>query len=248
MGVSLDLYISDGSEEPQESLAISKRFYEQVVCDWKIIYDASEILTKEEKNLIRPNEYGQINIASTADLPNREAYLNHLQDLIAGKPNILSLDEYLIENKVVSEKISDRERDPLAMLGVLRKIEAYIRENIDTLPLIHDLYEAKDELGNVGKSISSIEVGGIKACVEGDLYFEDDYASIRKKIRLKSYSEDFGKVNLYVDVKPEIEIEGKVYFCHTRSVYQLFEQEFTQIYTILEQAIEEGKKVLWEYL
>ena len=142
-----------------------------------------------------------------------------------------------------SEKVEDRERDPHKLLEVLRKVQRYLIHHSDRMPLIHTVYKTEDLKEETG----FIMIDNICAHIEGDLYHYDNYSKIRNKIHLKSYYEDFGKIDLFHDVNATIEIDHITYFTKSITKAEQFENQFENCYHFLELAIKKGKNVLWEY-
>ncbi len=240
MGQDLSLFVDD---ESIESPNLSRQFKNQIIFENYISFD--NFLTKDEIDIILPNEYGEIVLGKKRDATFLEkAKLPYiLYKALNGK---ITEDEVInLRDKLVirSEKVSDRERNPMQLKDALKKIEKYLTENCLLLPLVHSVYldtELTDEIG-------IIEINQVKAHIEGDLYFYDNYANFRNKIHVKSYHENFGKVDFFVDVKPEIEITGKVYFTKSITKSEQFKDEFKKCYNFLDSAIKTGKKVLWEF-
>ena len=238
MGV--ELYVDD---ESIEGPFFSKKFIDEVIYERCFKFD--EFLTKEEQKIITPNSYGEIVLGKKRE----PTFLEKaklpiiLHKAMKGKISVEEINK--LRDKIVyrSEKVTDRERDPQKMKKTFQKIEDYLIANSSRLPLVHEIYETK-ELEN---KVYSLIIKEAKCEIEGDLFYEDDYDKVRMKIHLKSYNEDFAKVDFYIDVEPEIEINGKIYFTKSITKAEQFHEQFQDCYNFLEVAIKSKKRVLWEF-
>ncbi|MDO1451859.1 hypothetical protein Q0590_36660 [Rhodocytophaga aerolata] len=246
MGVLLYLNIANESDE--DGVILSRCFLEQVIYNWNLIFKHESFLTKGEIESIYPNECGEVYIANTTSLTadKREEYLERLREMMRGEAGMGYEREFLIREKIISEEIADRARDPITLLHIIRKIEFYMNDNREQLPLIHKVYKSEEDL-LLDDDVLYLLIDGIQCNVEGDLYYEDDYLKLRNKIRIKSYGEHGGKFNFYVEVNPIVRIGGTDYLTKTISKAEEFAEEFNRITTFLEQAIVSNRKVLWEY-
>lgn len=240
MGMHLDLYVDDDSIE---SPYLSRRFLEEIIFDNYL--DFSSFLSNSEIEIITPNSYGEIIINSDKPIHTKEKseILNHISNLLTGKSNKRSFDELLSKFVEKSEKLEDRERDPLKLKNLLQKVENQLISEYHKLPLVHLLYDEND----LENEILSIKINDIEASIEGDLYFEDNCEFLRKKIQIKSYSDDYGKIDLLLDVTPIVEINNKNYIIKTISKAEQFKSEFQLCYKFLNEAISNQKKILWEF-
>jgi hypothetical protein len=246
MGVQLFLEIASESEE--EGIILSRRFLEQIIRDWGLLFEHAAFLTKDEIEALRPNECGEVRIGSTSSLAadKKEEYLQILRNMMRGEAGMGAEREFLLREGVLSEQLADRARNPEMLLNIIRKIEAYMKENEGKLPLVHLLYTSKEDLLSEDDA-GYIPVEGVQCAVEGDLYHEDNYVDRRNKIKIKSYGEEGGKVDFYVEVKPIVAIGGIHYLTKTITKTQQYREDFKRIITFLEQAVAKREKVLWEY-
>ncbi len=238
MGV--ELYVND---ESIESPSFSKKFRDEIIYEWYFKFD--EFLTKEEQKVITPNLYGEIVLGKKRETTFLEkAKLPIiLHKAMKGKITVEEINKF--RDKIVyrSEKVTDRERDPKKMKKTFQKIEDYLIENRSKFPLIHEVYETK-ELEN---RVYSVLINEVKCDIEGDLFYYDDYHKVRTKIHLKSYNEDFGKIDFYIDIEPQIKIDGRVYFTKSITKAEQFHEQFQDCYDFLDAVIKSKKRVLWEY-
>lgn len=236
----LDLYVDDNSIE---SPYLSRRFLEEIIFDNYLNF--SSFLSKSEIEIITPNSYGEIVINTSKPITTNEIdrISNEMSDLLTTKSHKGTFDN-LISNFVKrSEKLEDRERDPLKLKNVLQKVENQLISEYHKLPLVHLLYDEND----LENEILSIKINNIEASIEGDLYFEDNYDFFRKKIQIKSYSDDYGKIDLLLDATPIVEINNKNYIIKTISKAEQFKPEFQLCYKFLDEAISYQQKILWEF-
>lgn len=148
-------------------------------------------------------------------------------------------DDYLI----TSEKIEDRERSPEKLKNVLKKIQSQLIEKSSEFPLVHSVFKSKE----LKEETSFVTIDNVEAYIEGNLYYYDNYDSVRNKIHIKSYHDNYEKIDFYIDVKPEIKINNITYFTKSITKADQFESEFNACFNFLEQAIKTNKKVLWEF-
>lgn len=240
MGMSLDLYVED---ESIESPFLSRAFKDEII--FGSYLRLADFLSKEEEKVIFPNSHGEIILGKKRDATFFEKLKVPfiLRKAMKGKisvEEIQKLSDKLVER---SEKVEDRERDPIPFKTVLKKIENHLQLNSNKLPLVHSVYETKE----LSEEIGYIEIKGVSAHVEGDLFFYDNYSEIKNKIRLKSYGDDFKKVDFYIEVNPEIIINDKTYYTRSITKAKQFEAEFERCYNFLDEAIRNNKKILWEF-
>ena len=240
MGIDLDLYIEDKSIN---SPYLTRSFKDEIIFEWYIKF--SDFLSEEENKIISPNTYGEIILGKK-----REATLFEkakipflLNKAINGKMSIENINKLRDQLVHRSEKIEDRERDPNQLKEALKKVENHLILNKDKLPLVHFVFETKE----LKDEINYVMIDGIESEIKGDLFFYENYSNIRNSIHVQSYLDDYGKIDLHIEVKEKIEINNKVYFTKTITKSEQFENEFKKCYVFLNEAIKNNKKVLWEF-
>jgi hypothetical protein len=240
MSQSLLLYTHDDSIE---SPYLSKAFLDEIIFEWYI--KLSEILDGEELKVIAPNILGEITIGQKKEFKTKDQpkLFSKLAKAITGKINLNSINTIFDEFLVTSSKIEDRERDPAFLKSALEKVEIYLLENANELPLIHSLFDSE----SLENEVEKITIDGIEALVEGDLFYDTDYANIRNKIQIKSYYDDFEKINLKVEVASKLTIDNRIFYAKSITKAAYFKSDFEQCYAFLNQAISLNKKVLWEF-
>lgn len=240
MGMSLDLYVEDDSIE---SPFLSRRFLNEIIFGSYI--KLNHFLSREEEKVVIPNSHGEIILGKIRDATFFEKVRLPFIIIKAIKGKISVEEINKLGDKLVnrSEKIEDRERDPGKFKKVLKKIEDHLILNSDKFPLVHSLYETKE----LSEALYAIEVKGVSAHVEGDLFYYDNYSEIKNKIHLKSYGEDFGKVDFYIQANPIVVINDKTYYSKSITKAKQFEEEFEMCYNFLDLAIKSDKKILWEF-
>lgn len=239
--MDLSLCVADDSIESPSFL---RAFLEEAIFEQHLKH--ATFLKEEEIALAHPNTAGEITIGEKKAFKKRDQIkvLSSILKMLTGKkskqhPRTL-LDEYL----VTSNKIEDRERDPHALKAVLQKIEQELIAQADRLPLVHTLYET----AALEEAILYLEIDGISCDVEGDLHYEEVYGpALRNKIQIKSYLEDYGKVDFYVQAAPTVMINQQTYFCVSSTKAEQFAPAFQRCYDFLDLAIAANKKVLWEF-
>jgi hypothetical protein len=238
----MELYLST-ADNSIDSPYISKAFYDEIISEWYIKF--ADFLTEDEVKIVRPNILGEITIGQKKEfkLKDQSSLIDKIANVISGKQSAKSVNAIFDEFLITSTKIEDRERDPELLKSTLQKIEDYLQENADTLPLMHSLYDSE----TLENEVERITIDGIEALVEGDLFYDSDYANIRNKLQIKSYYDDFEKINLKLTVTPEIVINNKTYYTKSISKASHFKYEFKQCYDFLNQAIAQNIKVLWEF-
>jgi len=241
VGQALNLFVGD---ESIESPYLSRSFKDELI--QPSYFSLKDFLSDDEIKIITPNSYGEITIGKKRKVTDSDTskILEIFTKTLKGKSeNRNSIDKIFDDIYITSEKIEDRERDPVFLKKTIYKIQQYLQINASQLPLVHSIFNSKDL--NEEEEISII-INGVKAFAECDIYYYDNYKSIRNKIHLRSYWEDTGKIDFYVSVEPEIIINKQKFYTKTISKAQQFEDEFEKIYDFLNEAIKLNKKVLWE--
>lgn len=139
MGVELDLYVAD---ESMDSPCLSGAFLEEIL--WERDFKFSDFLSPEEEQLIKPNMYGEIVFGKkrAATFLEKAKMPFILSKAMKGKiteEEINKLRDKLVDR---SEKIEDRERDPVLLKQALTKLEAFlIRDAIDKAEQFKDDFQ-----------------------------------------------------------------------------------------------------------
>ena len=240
MGMHLDLYVED---ESIESPFLTRGFQDEIIFEGYIKF--TDFLSEEENKVVTPNSYGEIVLGTKrkATFFEKAKIPFTLNKAVKGKISIEEINKFRAKLVHRSEKIEDRERDPLQLKEALKKIENHLMFNQNKLPLVHFVYETK-ELKN---EVNSIIINDVKTLIEGDLYFYDNYSEVRNKIHLKSYLDDYGKIDFFVDINPKILIDNKLYFTKTISKAEQFKEDFNRCYHFLDKAINNNQRILWEF-
>lgn len=240
MGMNLDLYVNDGRIQ---SPYLSKSFKDEIIFEWYINF--KEFLNEEEIKIVTPNIFGEITIGEkkTFEEKDKDKLFSTIAKAITEKKSLDSINDLFNEFLITSHRVEDRERDPEKLKKVLKKVENQLIAKSTVLPLVHTVYETEELIDE----IEYLMIEDVKAHIEGNLFYYENYHSVRDKIHVKSYHDDFGKIDFYVEVKPEIKIDNKTYFTKTLTKAEQFKDEFKLCYYFLDQAIKANKKVLWEF-
>lgn len=241
MSIELSLSFSD---ESLDGPNFSRAFREEVIFSGHI--DFSTVLNQEEEKILQPNEEGSIVVGQKKSFKKRHQLKlwGLLLKLLKGKESQQQLNKFLDEFSNNSELLEDRERDPQALKAALQKVEQAFIQQSAQLPLVHLVYEDPE----CQEEVYGVEIEGITAHVEGDLFFYEHYeTALRGNIWVKSYLEDYGKIDLKIPVAPEIQINQQTYYTKTITKAEQFAPEFQAFYDFLELAIAQHKKVLWEW-
>jgi len=238
--MDVDLYVED---ESINSPFLIKSFIDEIIFERYLNF--TDFLNTEENKIIRPNTYGEIVLGKKreASLAEKLKIPFILNKALKGNISVEEINKLRDKLVVRSEKIEDRERDPKRLKEALKKVESYLILNENKLPLVHFVYETKQLINE----INHVMINDIESHVEGDIFFYDNYSELRNKIHIKSLHKDQGKVDIYIDIKPEIRIDSKVYFTKTITKGKQFEEQFNKCYNFLDIAIKNNKKVLWEF-
>lgn len=163
MSIELDLFVAD---ESIESPWLSRSFLNEIIFENYIQFD--DFLTGDEYDIIKPNAEGEVILGEKrkATLLEKAKLPFIIHKAMKGKITVEEINA--LNDKLVhrSEKIEDREREPLPLKCVLKKVEEYLIRNSDTLPLVHSLFE-EETLEN---EVFDIEVNGVIAKIKGDLF------------------------------------------------------------------------------
>lgn len=237
--MDLELYVED---ESIDSPFLQKAFIEEIFSPISYLI-LEEFLTKEEVEILTPNPYGEIILGKKAGHTVKDrarTYQLLYQSMQPRKVSIDTINNFRDKFVHRSEALVDRERDPILFKKALSKIEHYMQTNSNHLPLVHTLYDSKEEA-------YFIKVNGVSCVVEGNLWLEKEYSKKREYIRIKSYNEDYGKVDWLLSIAEEMSIGGVVYTSKSITKAQQFEEDFKKCYDFLDRAIEANKGILWEY-
>lgn len=239
MGLNLFLYVAD---ESIESPYLSRAFKDEIIFEWYLKFDT--FLNPEEKKILLPNSYGEVVIGEkkTIEEKDKTNFLDKIQKALSGISSHNEMNKLFDEFLITSNKVEDRERDPQKLREVLQKVERQLMEKSSELPLVHSIYKSKD----LKNETEFITIDNISAHIEGDMFHSDNYENIRNKIRVSSYNEDVGKIDLWIDVTPEILINNETYYTKTITKAEQFEPDFRSCYHFLDVAINSNRKVLWE--
>ncbi|WP_435263425.1 hypothetical protein [Tenacibaculum sp. nBUS_03] len=240
MGMDLDLYVYD---ESIESPHLSRSFQDEIIFDWYLNFES--FLSDEEIKKVSPNTYGEITIGEKQPFEERDKskILDKISDVTTGNGSLNNINNLLNDFLIISEKVEDRERDPKRLKKILKKIQNHLIDRSFELPLVHSIFKSKE----LNEEVGSILIDGIEGLIEGDLYHYDNYENVRNKIHIKSYNDDYGKIDFYLDIKPMIKFNDTKYFTKSITKAEQFKKEFEACFDFLDQAIKANKKVLWEF-
>lgn len=255
MGQTLELYVKD---ESVESPYLTRSFKDEII--YPSYFEFEDFLDKEEVDLIHPSHESEIIFEKKRDVSKKEQkeILSEILDIaFKQKCNLDDINKISDSFLFTQQDLQKKEIYPKTFKNILLKIENYMNDNAEKLPQVHLVFD--DESCNENSEIGEVVINNVNATIEGDLFnyidfekittdnpFEVDYEKIRNKIHIKSYLEDYGKVNFFVDVEPIIFIDEKKYFTKTISKAEQFKEEFQRCYDFLDKAIKLDKKVLWE--
>ncbi|MEM8889831.1 MAG: hypothetical protein AAGD28_17785 [Bacteroidota bacterium] len=242
MGIGLDLFVAD---ESIESPFLLRAFLEEII--WEQHAKYKDFLSPEEEKILRPNIAGEVVFGKKREATFLEkAKLPFmLHRALKGKISVEQINKF--RDKLVhrSEKVEDRERNPKSLKEVLEKVEQYFIEHAAHLPQSHFLYRAENAERH--EFVYSIEIEGIDYTLEGDNFLLENYPEIRDQIQLKSHGDEQGKVDRWIKVEPIMFINEQKYYARSVSKAEQFREEFQKCYDFLDQAIEQKKRVLWEF-
>jgi hypothetical protein len=141
--------------------------------------------------------------------------------------------------------------DPLLLKSVFYKIGQYLEKNQTILPLVHSLSCNKSELEQIDNyafgSFGELIIKNSKCWVQGDTYFYDEYndKGLRQKFNIRNHPYEPDDIDLWMDVKSEIEIDGKLYYMRTITKFQQFEESIKDVIACCNTAIEQNKNIYW---
>ena len=109
MGLSLDLYVEDGSII---SPFLPRSFLDEITFEW--YFQFSEFLIEEEIKIVSPNTIGEIIIQEKNNISDedKKRILLKLGDAFVGTGSLEDANKAFDEFLITSDKIEDRERDP----------------------------------------------------------------------------------------------------------------------------------------
>lgn len=157
------------------------------------------------------------------------------------KNSLLNDDEWNIltpqdSDNIVGEK--PNAVNPADLLAVLNKIKKYLKDNQNTLPfeIEPDYYKLEKE------GLSSEIIINVSRCwIQGD----SDIFEVSSKVKIVNYPMEPTEVDLWVDVKDKIEIEGRTYYLRKITRYERYRELINRVTEFCEQAKENNEIVYW---
>jgi len=132
--MNLELYVAD---ESIESPSLSDTFLTELL--WEQYFTLEDFLTSKEAFIARPNPYGEIVFGKKRESTFLEkAKISYiLNKAMKGKITVDEINKLRDKFMDRSEKVEDRERNPLELKRVLEKVEKHI-ENEDLIKVRFD--------------------------------------------------------------------------------------------------------------
>jgi hypothetical protein len=155
--------------------------------------------------------------------------------------SFLSKDEWQILNPQISDNIINEKPNPVNpadLLFVLDKIKKYLKDNQDKLPFEIELdYEKMEKEG----LSCEITINGSICWLQGDSYVFE----VSSKVKIVNHPMQPTEVDLWVDIKDKIEIEGRIYYLRKVTRYDKYEELISKVTEFCEYAKNNNENVYW---
>jgi len=243
MKQELLLHVKNNSIKAQR---FSNDFLIDITSSSELLLKDETFLNTEESEVLFNNFKGEIFIINEDAFKEKPSLLTRIWTFFDKKepkdPKIKPVDEFVS----ISYKLRDRERNPQLLLDTLKKVQQYLFDYQDTLPVVHKVY--KD--ASLRKELEHVRIKGKNGYIDGDLSLYDNYETLRNKISISIYHDEFSDEaeELLIEVAPKITIGNKVYYTTTITKYKQHKADFERCYQFLQIAINRNKRVLWEMI
>ncbi|MDX1479814.1 MAG: hypothetical protein R3301_19020 [Saprospiraceae bacterium] len=247
--MGIDLYVS--TSDKAQSITVSRFFLREVInglsgpherCDFR------GVLSQEEHQCILPNELGEVIVATKRASP--RAWIRMLR-LMLRNVQATSFEDPFEHMFEYSDRIEDRERDPVALRAVIMKLREHIRRYPEKFPLWHRIYRTQRDLERDQPMDEVIfEDEDVHVSASGTVCYCDEYPDVRNKVLVhtKRKNEPAGDIKrVFVPVAPTMVIHGVQVFTRSLTMEEMCRYDFDLIMGFLDVAIENDRKVLWEY-
>ncbi len=128
--------------------------------------------------------------------------------------------------------------NPTDLLSVLDKIKKYLMDNQDTLPF--EIEIDYDKMEKEGLSCE-ITINGSRCWIQGDSNVFD----VSSKVKIVNHPMEPNEVDLWVDVRDKIEIEGRSYFLRKVTRYDKYEELISRVIDLCKYAKRYNENVYW---
>ncbi len=155
--------------------------------------------------------------------------------------SFLSKDEWKILTPQNTEDIIDEKPNPVNpadLISVLQKIKFYLKDHQDTLPFEIDFDYDKMEKEGLSCEIIINDSG---CWIQGD----SAHYEVSSKVKIINLPMQPNEVELWVDVKDKIEIEGRTYYLRKVTRYDKYKELINRIIDICEDAQNNNENVYW---
>lgn len=130
--------------------------------------------------------------------------------------------------------------DPQDLKAVLIKVKQYLRDHQDALPFEIEVDEERMEQAGLE---SDLRVNGSRCWMKGDSLYYD----VSDKVNIVNHLHEPQPVDIWVDIKDKVEIDGQAYFLKRITRYEIFADIIDKVVAFCELAISRNERIYWLY-
>ncbi len=157
--------------------------------------------------------------------------------------SFLSKEEWEILAPQNTDDIHGAHPTPLNQIdlaSVLEKTKKYLKDNQDKLPFEIELDH--DKMEKEGLSCEII-INGSRCWIQGDSNTFD----VSSKVKIVNYTTAPNAVEMWVDIKDKLEIEGRTYYLRKVTRYTKYEEQINEIIDLCKQSENKNQLVYWTF-
>lgn len=129
---------------------------------------------------------------------------------------------------------------PFNLVIVLNKVKQYLKANENSLPFEIELDYDKMEKENLS---TDIMINNSKCWIQGDSY----YNKVSSMVRIVNYPMEPNEVDVWIDIKDKVEIEGRIYYLKKITRYEKYKNMIDDVIAFCEYAKQKHKMIDWKF-
>ena len=129
---------------------------------------------------------------------------------------------------------------PDDLISVLKKVKKYLKSDKDPLPIEIELDYDKMEKENLS---TDIIINNSKCWIQGDSY----YNKVSSMVRIVNYPMEPNEVDVWIDIKDKVEIEGRIYYLKKITRYEKYTNMIDDVIAFCEYAKQKHKMIDWKF-
>lgn len=130
--------------------------------------------------------------------------------------------------------------NPIDLASILEKIKKYLKDNQDKLPFEIEL--DYDKMEKEGLSCE-IFINGSRCWIQGDSNIFD----VSTKVKIVNYPMAPNAVEMWVDIKDKLEIEGRTYYLRKVTRHTKYEEQINGIIDLCKQSENKNEPIYWTF-